>query len=667
MNLKFFLLAAALVLCQLDTHAASQPPVAAAHGMVVTAQHLATHVGVDVLKAGGNAVDAAVAVGYALAVVYPAAGNLGGGGFMTIQLADGRKTFLDFREKAPLAATPNMYLDTDGNVIKGASTSGMLAVAVPGTVSGLEMARAKYGTMKRKKLIAPAIKYAQQGFMLDQGDIAMLMTASDDFKKNTASAAIFLNHGKLFKAGQKLVQLDLANTLKLISKNGVDGFYKGTVGSAIVASMGMNTGGSKGIITQADLDQYSTRELKPIACTYRGYGIVSAPPPSSGGVTLCEMLNILEGYPLSALGYRSAQAVQFQIEAMRHAYVDRNNFLGDPDFVKNPVDTLIDKNYAARIRAVIAPDRAGDSMYIEHSKIFENSPVRADALRHNSRQASTSSAHRVHPFVVRYRTITDVSTPKTTREFTLRYLRANGEMNYGMLNNPVLAPHEGSNTTHYSIVDQWGNAVSVTYTLNDWFGAKVTAAHTGVLLNNEMDDFTIKTGAANLYGLVQGETNAIAPGKRPLSSMSPTIVTKDGKPVMVLGTPGGSRIITTVLLTILNVIDYGMDIQQAVDAPRFHQQWLPDFTNLEPGAISPDVRTTLEGWGQKFGTPQEANHVAAILVGAPSLGGKPVGLPSPQSSPASRRGSKREVQSLVPAGYYGANDKRRNSGLALGY
>jgi gamma-glutamyltranspeptidase/glutathione hydrolase len=572
-----FLLAAALVCFQNGAYADSLPPVAAEHGMVVTAQHLATHVGVDVLKAGGNAVDAAVAVGYALAVVYPAAGNLGGGGFMTIMLADGRKTFLDFREKAPLAATPNMYLDKDGNVVQGASTDGYLAVGVPGTVSGMEVARASYGTMKREKLLAPAIRYAQQGFVLEQGDVDMLATATDRFMMDPASAAIFLNRGKPFKAGQKLVQRDLANTLKLISEQGASGFYQGPVGRAIVASMRAG----KGIITQADLNEYSTRELKPVECSYRGYGIVSAPPPSSGGVTLCEMLNILEGYPLKELGYRSAQAMQYQIEAMRHAYVDRNSYLGDPDYVKNPVDTLLDKSYAEKIRAMIVADRAGDSLLIKP----------------------------------------------------------------GVYPHPALIPHEGSNTTHYSIIDRWGNAVAVTYTLNDWFGAKVTAAGTGVLLNDEMDDFTIKPGVPNQFGLVQGEANAIAPGKRPLSSMTPTIVTRDGKPLMVLGTPGGSRIITVVLLTMLNVIDYGMDIQQAVDAPRFHQQWLPDYTNLEAGAISPEVQQTLEGWGQKFGPPQEANHVAAILVGAPSLNGKPIG------------------NNL----YYGANDDRRKTGMALGY
>ncbi len=572
-----FPLAAALVLFQIGTQAESLPPVAAEHGMVVTAQHLATHVGVDVLKAGGNAVDAAVAVGYALAVVYPAAGNLGGGGFMTIMLADGRKTFLDFREKAPLAATPNMYLDKDGNVVPGASTDGYLAAGVPGTVSGMEVARASYGTMKRAALLGPAIKYAQQGFVLEQGDVDMLATATEAFKKDPASAAIFLNRGKPYKAGQKLVQRDLANTLKLISEQGASGFYQGPVGRAIVTS----SREGKGIITQADLNEYSTRELKPVECSYRGYGIVSAPPPSSGGVTLCEMLNILEGYPLKQLGYRSAQAMQYQIEAMRHAYVDRNSYLGDPDYVKNPVGTLLDKDYAAKIRAMIVAHRAGDSLLIKP----------------------------------------------------------------GVYPHPVQVPHEGTNTTHYSIIDQWGNAVAVTYTLNDWFGAKVTAAGTGVLLNDEMDDFTIKPGVPNQFGLVQGEANAIAPGKRPLSSMTPTIVTKDGKPLMVLGTPGGSRIITVVVLTMLNVIDYGMDIQQAVDAPRFHQQWLPDYTNVEPGAISPEVQQTLEGWGQKFGPPQEANHVTAILVGAPSLGGTQAGN----------------------ARYYGANDDRRKTGLALGY
>ncbi len=560
-----------LIAAQSSSQAASVAPVAAENGMVVSAQHLATEVGVTVLKRGGNAVDAAVAVGYALAVVYPAAGNLGGGGFMTIQLADGRKTFLDFREKAPLAATANMYLDKDGQVVKGLSTYGHLAVAVPGSVSGMEYAREKYGTRQRRELLAPAIALAEKGFLLDRGDIFLFSTATADFRKDPASAAIFLKKGEAYAVGDKLVQKDLAKTLKIISRQGVDGFYKGSVAAALVKSS--QSGG--GLITQQDLNQYSTREMAPIECDYRGYHVVSAPPPSSGGVIICELLNILEGYPLRELGFHSAQAVHYQIEAMRHAYVDRNSYLGDPEFVNNPIARLTDKAYAAQIRAVIDPSKAGVSKDIK----------------------------------------------------------------------PGVEPHEGSNTTHYSIADRWGNAVSVTYTLNDWFGSKMTAPGTGVLLNDEMDDFTVKIGVPNMYGLVQGQANVIAPGKRPLSSMSPTIVSKGGKPVMVVGTPGGSRIITTVLHTLLNVIDYDMNVQEAVDAPRFHQQWLPDVTNIENFALSADTRKLLEAAGQKLGAPQPVNHVTAILIGAPSLNGKPVG------------------KNL----FYGANDPRRNGGLAAGY
>lgn len=566
------LIASSLTFSCLFAQAASQAPVAAENGMVVTAQHLATHVGVDVLKNGGNAVDAAVAVGYALAVVYPAAGNLGGGGFMTLQLADGRKTFLDFREKAPLAATADMYLDKDGNVVPDLSTRGHLAVGVPGTVSGMEMALEKYGSKPRADLIAPAIRLAEEGFVLEQGDVDLLETATEVFKKDSRdSGAIFLHNGEPMQVGQKLVQKDLAKTLREVSTKGAEGFYKGWVADALVTSSQAN----KGLITQADLDKYKTRELAPVECDYRGYHIVSAPPPSSGGVVLCQIMNILDGYPMKELGFHSAQGMHYQIEAMRHAYVDRNSYLGDPDFVQNPIDHLLDKQYAAKLRAAIDPSKAGESQKIK----------------------------------------------------------------------PGVAPHEGSNTTHYSIVDRWGNAVSVTYTLNDWFGAGVMASKTGVMLNNEMDDFTSKVGVPNLYGLVQGEANAIAPGKAPLSSMSPTIVTKDGKTVMVVGTPGGSRIITATLLTILNVIDYGMNLQEAVDAPRFHQQWMPEETNLETFAASPDTLKILESWGHKFAGPQDPNHIAAILVGAPSLGGEPVGKNR----------------------FYGANDPRRNTGLSLGY
>jgi gamma-glutamyltranspeptidase/glutathione hydrolase len=564
-------LLACLGLIMVSAHAASTWPVAAERGMVVSAQHLATDVGVNVLKRGGNAVDAAVAVGYALAVVYPAAGNLGGGGFMTIRFADGRKTFLDFRERAPRAATRDMYLDNEGKVVDGLSTTGWLAVGVPGTVSGLEYARKKYGTMSRAELIDPAVDLAEDGFTLDQGDVDMLATATDDFRKFPPTSEIFLKGGQPFVATQRLIQHDLARTLRLIRARGADGFYRGRTAAAIVKAS--RAGG--GIVDLEDLASYTTRELAPLECDYRGYHLISAPPPSSGGVALCEMLNILEGYPLREFGWGSAQALHYEIEAMRRAFVDRNTLLGDPTFVKNPVERLIDKGYAAKIRETISPNKAGISS------------------------------------------------------------------DFGK----DVASHEGSNTTHFSIIDHEGNAVSLTYTLNDWFGARVVASGTGVLMNDEMDDFTANPGRINAYGVVPGDANAIAPGKIPLSSMSPTIITKDGKPVLVLGTPGGRRIITTVLQTILNVVDYQMNIQEAVDAPRLHHQWFPDVTNTEPRAISPDTRKILEGMGYRFDETLPANHVAAIMVGAPNLDGKPVGRNR----------------------FYGANDPRRGTGSAAGY
>ena len=568
---RHFVAALAAALACSASFAASVAPVAAEHGMVVTAQHYASQVGVDVLKRGGNAIDAAVAVGYALAVVYPAAGNLGGGGFATIRFADARSTFIDFRERAPHAASANMYLDAGGNVIKGATTKGYLAAGVPGSVAGLEYMREKYGTKKRAELMAPAIAFAERGFVLEQGDVDMFLTATDDFRKDPPSAAIFLKQGEPYASSDRVVQKDLAKTLRRIAQLGRDGFYKGPVAEAIARSS--RAGG--GIITAEDLAAYRVREMAPVECDYRGYHVISAPPPSSGGVIVCEILDIVEGYPLKELGFHGAQAMHYQIEAMRHAYMDRNSYLGDPDFVKNPLERLLDRKYAEAIRATIDPDRAAVSQDLK----------------------------------------------------------------------PGVAPHEGTSTTHFSIVDKDGNAVGLTYSLNDWFGARVTPAGTGVLLNDTMDDFTAKPGVPNIYGLVQGEANAIAPGKTPLSSMSPTIVTKDGKVFMVLGTPGGSRIITVVALTIINVVDYGMNIQEAVDAPRFHQQWLPDVTNVERFALSPDTEKLLVQKGQKFGPPQPANHVSAIIVGAPAAGAKPVGRNT----------------------LYGANDPRRNTGLAAGY
>jgi gamma-glutamyltranspeptidase/glutathione hydrolase len=554
-----------------DAHAASERPVAAERGMVVSAQHLATEIGVDILKRGGNAVDAAVAVGYGLAVVYPAAGNLGGGGFMTVLFADGRKTFLDFREKAPHAASRDMYLDKDRNVIKGLTTTGWLAVGVPGTVSGLEYARKKYGTMTRSALIDPAIRLAERGFVLEQGDVAMFASQAEDLKKFPAIADVFLDKGQPFATGQRLVQPELAGTLRLIRNRGVDGFYRGRTASAIVKAS--KAGG--GIIAPEDLERYRTREFAPVECDYRGYHVISAPPPSSGGIAVCEMLNILEAYPLRELGWGSAQALHDEVEAMRHAFVDRNSLVGDPDFVSNPVRELTSKGYAAKIRDGIKPDKAGSSSELK----------------------------------------------------------------------PGVAPHEGTNTTHFSIIDAAGNAVSMTYTLNDWFGAKVVASGTGVVMNDEMDDFAPNPGLANSSGVIQGDANAIAPGKTPMSSMTPTIVTKDGKPVLILGTPGGARIITTVLQTILNVVDFGMNIQEAVDAPRVHHQWMPDNIKLEPFAVSPDTRRIMEGMGYQFEDSEPANHVDAIIVGAPSLDGKPVGRNR----------------------YFGANDPRGGTGSALGY
>jgi gamma-glutamyltranspeptidase/glutathione hydrolase len=567
----FRLVVLALLVLSDAGNAASPAPVAAENGMVVTAQQHATRIGVDVLKRGGTAMDAAVAVGYALAVVYPAAGNLGGGGFMTLQFADGRKTFIDFREVAPLAATANMYLDAQGNVVPDLSTRGYLAVAVPGTVSGLEYLREKYGSQPRAALIAPAIELAQRGFVLDQGDIDILREATDDFRKDAPSAAIFLTGNQPLEVGARLVQKDLARTLRRISRAGAAGFYQGETAAALLAA----SRAGKGILTQADFDAYRARELTPVECNYRGFQVVAAPPPSSGGIALCEILNVLEGYPLGDYGFGSASAVHLEIEAMRHAYVDRNNLLGDPAFVRNPIDKLLDKNYAKQIRAGIDPLHAGNSGTLK----------------------------------------------------------------------PGIAASEGTHTTHYSIADRFGNAVAVTYTLNDWFGARVMPARTGVLLNDEMDDFTAKAGVANMYGLVQGEANKIEPGKRPLSSMTPTIVTRDGKPWMILGTPGGSRIITAVLLTMLNVIDYGMDLREAVDAPRIHQQWQPEATFVEDRALSPDTRRILAGMGHKLALPQPENHVAAILIGAPALDAKAVGRNR----------------------FYGVIDPRRATGLALGY
>lgn len=566
-------------------HAASTPAVEAKHGMVVTSQYLASQVGTDILKMGGNAVDAAVAVGYAQAVVNPCCGNIGGGGFMTIHLADGTDTFINFRETAPAAASADMYLDKEGKVTKDASLYGYLAAGVPGTVLGMDSAQKKYGKLTRQQVMAPAIKLAREGFVLTRADTDILDTTVKRFRQDPESARIFLRKdGEALQPGDRLVQADLAETLGAISEQGPDAFYQGKIPQAVEAAA--KKGG--GILTAADFANYKITETAPITCSYRGYKFVSSPPPSSGGVTLCETLNVLEGYDLKSMGFNSAAYIHTLTEAMRHAYMDRNTFLGDPEFVKNPIDRLLSKSYAADIRKQIIANKATPSVEVQ----------------------------------------------------------------------PGMQPHEKPETTHYSIVDNEGNAVSTTYTVNGRFGAVVIAPGTGFFLNDEMDDFTVKVGEQNLYGLVQGATNSIAPGKRPLSSMSPTLVTKDGKTFMVLGSPGGSRIITITLQTALNVIDHGMAPQEAVDAPRIHHQWLPDEVNYEQRGVSADSLNLLKTMGYKMVEQNPWGAAELILVGLAGVEGV-----SPANS-----GNDSAVSGKVREGYlYGANDVRRPAGAAIGY
>jgi gamma-glutamyltranspeptidase/glutathione hydrolase len=565
--------------------AASRPAVEARNGMVVTSQHLASQVGVDILKMGGNAIDAAVAVGYAQAVVNPCCGNIGGGGFMTIHLADGRDTFINFRETAPAAATANMYLDAEGNVKKGASLYGYGAVGVPGTVMGMDLAERKYGRLTREQVMAPAIKLARDGFVLTRADTDILDTTVKRFAQDPGIARIFLRKdGTPLQPGDRLVQKDLANTLEAIAKHGPDAFYKGKIPQTIEAASKANGG----LLTAADFANYRTTEMTPVTCDYHGYTFISAPPPCPGATTMCEILNTVEGYDLKGFGWHSAQAVHYMAEAMRHAYADRNTKLGDPAFVNNPLDELLSKSYAAKIRASILPDKATPSMQL------------ADAA----------------------------SLP------------------------------EKKETTHYSIVDKQGNAVSTTYTVNGRFGAVVMAPGTGFFLNDEMDDFTSKVGAQNMFGLVQGPNNAIAPGKRPLSSMAPTIVTKDGKVFLVIGSPGGSRIITTTLETAIDIIDYGMEPQEAVDAARIHEQWLPDVVYYEPYGLSADTLKILASEGYKM--VQQTPWGAAELI--------EVGLPGLAADASQNSGNDSAVGGKVRVGYlYGANDERRPAGEALGY
>jgi gamma-glutamyltranspeptidase / glutathione hydrolase len=522
-----------LILCVLvavgSAHAAGLRPVHARKGMVVSAHPLASKAGLDVLKAGGNAVDAAVAVAFTLAVVHPQAGNIGGGGFMLLRRADGSVTFVDFREKAPAAASRDMYLDAQGNVIPDASTIGPRAA----------YARKKWGKLPFSRLVAPAIRAARQGFVLTFEDATDLR--DEDLTRFPETRRLFQRDGKFYEQGEILRQPELARTLERIAAN-PDSFYRGRLASELAAFMRANGG----LISTKDLADYEVKERMPLRGRYRGFEILSAPPPSSGGIALIEALNILEGWDLRRLGSRSADSMHLTVEAFRRAMFDRADFLGDPDFSQVPVAQLIDKHYAAAWRESIHPEKASTSRELER-------PVGKFG------ELDQAARLRVPPTV-----------------------------------------HEGTHTTHFSVIDSEGNAVSVTTTLNDTFGSAVTVKGLGFLLNNEMDDFSSKPGTPNLYGLIQGPANAIAPGKRPLSAMTPTIVLKDGRVLMVLGSRGGPRIITTVSNVLMGVIDYGLDIQQAVNAPRFHHQWLPDRILLEQYGFSPDTIRMLSERGHQI-------------------------------------------------------------------
>jgi gamma-glutamyltranspeptidase/glutathione hydrolase len=537
----------------LAASAAAAPlrPTHALHAIVTSVHELASRAGVEILRSGGNAIDAAVATGFALAVVHPQAGNIGGGGFMLFRTSDGKNHFLDFREKAPAAATEHMYLDAQGNVVKDSSLVGYKAVGVPGSVAGLIYAEKQYGKLSIEKVMAPAIKLARDGFPLAYED-------TQDLKKDehlaqfAESKRIFLRDGNFYQPGEIFKQPDLARTLERLAKD-PDDFYHGAMARELAAAI--HQGG--GLVTAEDLAAYEVKEREPVRGSYRGYDIISAPPPSSGGVALIEILNILEGFDLAGLGNRSGAAIHLEAEAFRRAFYDRAEFLGDPDFAKVPVAQLIDKKYAAAWRDSIDRNHASLSQTLKRPPIFTE-------LEREAQMRST-------------------------------------------------AIPEPENTTHYSVVDGKGNAVSVTTTLNDSFGSRATAEGLGFLLNDEMDDFTSKPGVPNGYGLIQGPANAIGPGKRPLSAMTPTIVLKDGKLFLVLGSPGGPTIITTVANVLLGVVDFSLDIQEAVDAPRFHHQWLPDQILVED-RLSPDTMNILRSKGHKLSVRHFWGDAECIMV-----------------------------------------------------
>ena len=494
-----------------------EQPVRAQHAMVVSVHHLAADAGVEIMREGGNAVDAAVATGFALAVVHPAAGNIGGGGFMLIRLHNGKSTFIDYREKAPLAATANMYLDAKGDVIPEASIVGYKAIGVPGSVAGMVYAEKRYGRLDLTRVMQPALRLARDGFVLSTEEAEELH--DKELALFPESNRIFQRDGNYYQPGEFFRQPELARTLQRIAEN-PDSFYHGDLAKEIAKAIRKDGG----LITERDLANYEVKEREPVIGSYQDYTIISAPPPSSGGIALIEALNILEGYNLSRLGDRAPAEMHLIVEAYRRAYMDRGDYLGDPDFSTIPVQQMLDKRYAAAWRRGIEEDQATPSASLKRPAGF---------LPPAPKLAAKTPDH--------------------------------------------------VNTTHYSVVDADGNAVSVTTTLNNWFGSGATAEGLGFLLNDEMDDFAAKQGTPNMYGLIQGPANGIAPGKRPLSSMTPTIVLKDGKLRFVLGSPGGARIITTVANIFLSAANENLNIQQAVDAPRFHHQYLPDKLYLEPG------------------------------------------------------------------------------------
>ncbi len=537
--------------------AARAAEVCARGGIVASACPIASAVGAGILERGGNAVDAAVAVGFALAVTYPQAGNIGGGGFMLVRLGSGRTTFLDFRERAPLAARRDMYLDERGEIIENLSLLGALAAGVPGSVSGLHRAHELHGTLPWADLLAPAVALARGGFPVSARLAASLERLEPYIERYPGLRRFRRPDGSALAPGDTLVQPELAGTLEIIARDGPRGFYDGPIADLIVA--GTRDGG--GIISKEDLAAYATAERAPVRGDYRGFEIISAPPPSSGGAILIEILNVLERFDLGAMNAFSEEAIHVTVEAERRGFADRARYLGDPDFVEDMSALLTSKDYAGELARTIAP-RASSS----------SSVAGADAAGREKRE-----------------------------------------------------------TTHYSVVDKRGNAVATTVTLNDSYGSRFMVEGAGFLLNNEMDDFSVKAGAPNLYGLVGGEANAIEPGKRMLSSMAPTIVLREGKPVLVLGTPGGSTIITTVAQVIVDIVDFGMTLEEAVAAPRFHHQWLPDAIRFEPGILTERLRRRLEDRGHSIDERSDSiGDVQAIHMG----GACPCGVSDPRGGGA---------------------------------